>query len=68
MRFAYGDTTAQALRGVTLEIPAGKTVALVGASGAGKSTVANLLLRFWDPQQGAITLGGVGLRRLVAHE
>ena len=42
----------------------GSTVALVGASGAGKTTVANLLLRFWDPQQGAITLGGIDLRRL----
>jgi ATP-binding cassette subfamily C protein CydCD len=37
---------------------------VVGASGAGKSTVANLLLRFWDPQEGRITLGGTELRRL----
>jgi ATP-binding cassette subfamily B protein len=42
----------------------GSTVALVGASGAGKSTVASLLLRFWDPQRGRITLGGTDLREL----
>ena len=49
---------------VSFEVPPGSTVALVGASGAGKSTVASLLLRFWDPQQGRVTLGGVDLRDL----
>ncbi len=53
-----------ALDGVSITVEPGSTVALVGASGAGKSTVANLLLRFWDPQSGAITLGDVDLRRL----
>ena len=43
-------------------------MALVGASGAGKSTVANLMLRFWDPQDGNITLGGTDLRRLRLDE
>jgi ATP-binding cassette subfamily B protein/subfamily B ATP-binding cassette protein MsbA len=52
------------LQGVDIEIPAGATVALVGASGAGKSTVADLLARFHDPSQGAITIGGVDLRRI----
>ncbi len=45
-------------------MPAGATVALVGPSGAGKTTIANLLLRFWDPEQGAIRLDGVDLREL----
>jgi ATP-binding cassette subfamily B protein len=62
--FAYPGRSAPALDRVSFAVRPGSTVALVGASGAGKSTVANLLLRFWDPQQGAITLGGVDLRRL----
>lgn len=52
------------LRGVEFEIGAGQTVAVVGASGAGKSTLARLLFRFYDPQQGRITLGGIDLREL----
>ena len=62
VRFAYADTTAQALRGVTLEIPAGKTVALVGASGAGKSTIMNLIPRFYDTKSGAILVDGQDVR------
>jgi ATP-binding cassette subfamily C protein CydCD len=46
-------------------VPAGATVALVGPSGAGKTTVANLLLRFWDPDTGTIRLDGVELRSLT---
>ena len=52
-----------ALSGFTLAVRPGETVALVGPSGAGKSTVFQLLLRFYDTQQGAITLDGVPLRR-----
>ena len=62
--FAYPGRSAPALDRVSFAVRPGSTVALVGASGAGKSTVANLLLRFWDPQQGAITLGGIDVRRL----
>jgi len=47
-----------------LEIPAGQTVALVGTTGAGKSTLAKLVSRFYDPTRGAVTLDGVDLRRL----
>ncbi|HEX3500320.1 MAG TPA: ABC transporter ATP-binding protein, partial [Stellaceae bacterium] len=60
--FAYPGTRRAALDRVSLEIPPGATVALVGPSGAGKTTAANLLLRFWDPGEGAITLDGQDLR------
>jgi ATP-binding cassette subfamily B protein len=60
--FAYPGSLRAALDGVSLEIPPGATVALVGPSGAGKTTAANLLLRFWDPGEGAITLDGQDLR------
>ncbi|MEC0248515.1 ABC transporter ATP-binding protein [Paenibacillus chitinolyticus] len=59
--FAY-DTGRPAVSGISFEIPAGRTVALVGATGAGKSTLANLLLGFQEPQEGRITLDGVDLR------
>ena len=51
----------QALRHVDLKVRAGTTVALVGPSGAGKTTMAHLLLRFWDPQSGAVILDGHAL-------
>jgi ABC-type multidrug transport system fused ATPase/permease subunit len=60
--FAYPGQGRRALADVSFEIPAGKTVALVGMSGAGKTTTAQLLMRFWDPDQGRITLGGADLR------
>ncbi len=61
--FAYpGRPDLPALNGFDLTVRPGETVALVGPSGAGKSTVLRLLLRFYDPQSGAITLDGVDLR------
>jgi ATP-binding cassette subfamily B protein len=52
------------LPGLDLSIPAGQTTALVGATGAGKTTIARLLARFYDPAQGRIRLDGVDLRQL----
>lgn len=52
----------QVLHNVSFHIPFGTTVALVGPSGAGKTTCSNLLLRYWDPQRGSIRIGGVDLR------
>jgi ATP-binding cassette subfamily C protein CydCD len=63
--FTYPGRSAPALRSMSFEVPPGATVALVGPSGAGKTTVANLLLRFWDPSGGVIRLGGVDLRELT---
>ena len=62
VRFTYPDAKEPALRGVSMQIPHGETAALVGSSGAGKSTVANLIGRFWDPQDGAVMLDGHDLR------
>jgi ATP-binding cassette subfamily B protein len=61
VRFAYGDGP-EVLHGIDLDVPAGTTVALVGHTGAGKSTIAKLLARFYDPREGAITIDGVDLR------
>ncbi|HEY4167714.1 MAG TPA: ABC transporter ATP-binding protein [Reyranella sp.] len=60
--FIYPGQTRRALSGVSFDIPAGKTVALVGTSGAGKTTTAQLLMRFWDPDSGRITLNGADLK------
>ncbi len=61
VRFGYGDGP-EVLHGIDLGVPAGTTVALVGHTGAGKSTIAKLLARFYDPREGRITIDGVDLR------
>jgi subfamily B ATP-binding cassette protein MsbA len=63
--FKYEDEWV--LRNFSLDIPKGKTVALVGQSGSGKSTIANLLLRFYDVNEGTINIDGVKIRDLNLH-
>jgi len=61
VRFSYGRGP-EVLHGIDLDVPAGTTVALVGHTGAGKSTIAKLLARFYDPTEGRITIDGADLR------
>jgi len=60
--FAYPGQNRDALTGADIDIGAGGVVALVGTSGAGKTTTAFLLMRFWDPDRGRVTMNGVDLR------
>ena len=60
--FTYPTADAPALRDVTLSVPAGATVALVGPSGGGKTTAASLVPRFWDVGEGAVRIGDVDVR------
>lgn len=62
--FAYADRPSAVLRGVSLTASPGEVVALVGPSGAGKSTLVSLISRFFDPQEGRVTVDGVDIRRL----
>ncbi|MBI0377630.1 ABC transporter ATP-binding protein, partial [Streptomyces albiflaviniger] len=63
VRFRYGDGE-EALAGISLTIPSGQTVAFVGETGAGKSTLVKLVARFYDPTEGAVRVDGVDLREL----
>jgi ATP-binding cassette subfamily B protein len=66
-RYGAGDDAMWALRDVDLEIPAGQTVALVGETGAGKSTLAKLVARFYDPTDGRVLVDGHDLRSVTAQ-
>ncbi len=66
-RYGSGDDAQYALRDVDLVIPPGQTVALVGATGAGKSTFAKLVARFYDPSSGSVLVDGHDLRSVSAH-
>ncbi|MFT5754169.1 MAG: subfamily B ATP-binding cassette protein MsbA [Flavobacterium sp.] len=65
INFRYGDENV--LKNFSITVPKGKTVALVGQSGSGKSTIANLLTRFYDVQEGAIKIDGVDIKDMNIH-
>ena len=66
--FDYGPGEPQALHDVSFEVEPGHTVALVGRSGAGKTTCANLAMRFWDPGSGAVQLDGHDIREFKVDD
>lgn len=66
--FRYSNAQTDALTGVTFKVNAGETVAFVGPSGGGKTTVAGLISRFWDVREGAVKIGGVDVRDIKREE
>lgn len=66
--FSYPGSGEQALSGVSFDVPAGATVALVGPSGGGKTTAASLVPRFWDVGEGTVRVGGADVRDIPASE
>ena len=66
--FRYEGAEKDAVSHINLTIPEGKTVALVGASGSGKTTIARLIPRFWDVRHGSVTIGGVDVRDMRKDE
>lgn len=68
VHFTYAGAASPALDGFSLDVAKGETVALVGASGSGKTTVARLLLRLYDPTTGSVEVDGVDLRQLDSGE
>jgi ABC-type multidrug transport system fused ATPase/permease subunit len=66
VEFGYRDRVV--LHHLDLEIPAAQTMAVVGATGAGKTTIARLAARFWDPREGRVLLDGIDLRDLTEHD
>ncbi|WP_254127072.1 ABC transporter ATP-binding protein [Aquihabitans sp. G128] len=65
VRFAYESSPSEVLRGLSIDVPAGETHAIVGATGSGKSTVVKLLLRLYEPTSGRITLDGEPIDQLT---
>jgi ABC-type multidrug transport system fused ATPase/permease subunit len=67
VHFAYSQSSAEVLHGVSFKAEPGQTVALVGHTGAGKSTVVKLLARFYDPTSGRVLIDGTDVRDVTAH-
>ncbi len=67
IHFSY-DGKTEVLKGISLTIPKGQTIAFVGPSGGGKTTLANLIPRFFDPQNGSIKIGGVDVKEIAKEE
>jgi ATP-binding cassette subfamily B protein len=65
VRFSYGPGTGEVLHGLSLDVPAGETHAIVGATGSGKSTVVKLLLRLYEPTGGTISVDGIPIDQLT---
>jgi ATP-binding cassette subfamily C protein CydC len=68
VHFTYPEADRPALAGIDLDFPEGKKVALIGPTGSGKTTLVNLLLRFWAPERGRITLGGDDIAKLRGED
>ena len=66
--FSYPRTCVKAVDGIDFRLPAGKTYALVGESGGGKTTIARLIPRFWEADEGHILIGGVDVRDILPQE
>lgn len=66
--FSYPDAAQKAVDNVSFSIPQGHTVALVGASGSGKTTIARLVPRFWEANEGAVLIGGVNVKEITQQE
>lgn len=67
VHFSYNEKT-EVIKGVSLKIEQGQTAAFVGPSGGGKSTLANLISRFFDPQSGSVRIGGVDVKNIAKEE
>ena len=67
VRFSY-DGKNEVIKDISLTIPAGQTIAFVGPSGGGKTTLANLICRFFDPQGGQVKIGGVDVKNIAKEE
>jgi len=65
--FGYPGVNKKAVDNVSFDIPEGKTLALVGASGGGKTTIARLIPRFWDADEGTVSIGGIDVKS-IAHD
>ncbi|MGE4425623.1 MAG: ABC transporter ATP-binding protein [Solirubrobacteraceae bacterium] len=68
VRFAYDARAGDTLDGIDLDVPAGATVAIVGATGSGKTTLGHLVSRLYDPDEGRVTVGGIDVRDMAVED